>query len=390
MHLSGKGFAGASCPQDRVDAGRRTPSACTDSRGADSPSVVNTRERPHRKGFALAKEVPPEAADCAGWPWPGPASGASLAPAVDGRRELVGVRPFVPRPTAPRALAWIMRWSLVTSPEERERCCIVVDGARGSQRPVARFDGGSWDDYTYVFADHVELVRREAPGSTVKSVKACGTPWPGPRRRAARPRAAGPTAEIWIISGACALLAACPWSRRSRGLRSRRAAMHISMQQEQFSKAMVRAIATVAGYNVCTYDVDNDSIDLGLAGNRRTGVDVRSPKLDLQLKCTMGDDGTDSSLPFDLSIKNYDDLRDPEVHTPRILVVVCVPNDVPEWLYEQPEATAMRRCAYWFSLRGHPATANTTAQRIRVPRTQGFTVAALTQLMDMVGRGGRP
>jgi hypothetical protein len=72
----------------------------------------------------------------------------------------------------------------------------------------------------------------------------------------------------------------------------------------------------------------------------------------------MGDAGTAVSLPFDLSLKNYDDLRDPEVHTARILVVVCVPDDVPEWLHEQPEATAMRRCAYWCSLRGQPASPN--------------------------------
>jgi hypothetical protein len=166
--------------------------------------------------------------------------------------------------------------------------------------------------------------------------------------------------------------------------------MHITMRQEQFSKAMIRAIATVAGYNICTYDVDNDSIDLGLAGTRRNGIDVRSPKLDLQLKCTMGDDGTGESLPFDLSIKNYDDLRDPEVHTARLLAVVCVPDDVPEWLHEQPEATAMRRCTYWYSLRGHPVSTNVASQRIHIPRTQRFTVAALTQLMDMIGRGGRP
>jgi hypothetical protein len=166
--------------------------------------------------------------------------------------------------------------------------------------------------------------------------------------------------------------------------------MHISMRQEQFSKAMVRAIAAVAGYNVCTYDVDNDSIDLGLVGNRRVGVDLRSPKLDLQLKCTMGDAGAEDSLPFDLSIKNYDDLRDPDVHTARVLVVVCTPDELPEWLHEQPEATAMRRCAYWYSLRAQPASPNTTTQRIHIPRTQGFTVAALTRLMDIIGRGGRP
>ena len=43
--------------------------------------------------------------------------------------------------------------------------------------------------------------------------------------------------------------------------------MHITARQEQFSKAYVRAIAAVAGFNICTYDVDNDSVDLGLVGN---------------------------------------------------------------------------------------------------------------------------
>ena len=166
--------------------------------------------------------------------------------------------------------------------------------------------------------------------------------------------------------------------------------MHITARQEQFSKAYVRAIAAVAGFNVCTYDVDNDSVDLGLVGNRRVGVDVRSPKLDMQLKCTMSDTGHGTELPFYLSLKNYDDLRDPDVHTPRILVVVCVPEDVPEWLHEQPEATAMRRCAYWFSLRGMEPSKNETKERIHIPRTQGFTVAALTQMMDTIGHGGRP
>lgn len=166
--------------------------------------------------------------------------------------------------------------------------------------------------------------------------------------------------------------------------------MHITARQEQFSKAYVRAIAAVAGFNVCTYDVDNDSVDLGLVGNRRVGVDVRSPKLDMQLKCTMGDIGQGTELPFYLSLKNYDDLRDPDVHTPRILVVVCVPEDVPEWLHEQPEATAMRRCAYWLSLRGMEPSKNETKERIHIPRTQGFTVPALTQMMDTIGRGGRP
>jgi hypothetical protein len=56
-------------------------------------------------------------------------------------------------------------------------------------------------------------------------------------------------------------------------------------------------------------------------------------------------------LPFDLSIKNYDDLCESSRHVPLILVVVCVPPDLGDWLEETPEHTAMRRCAYGFSAR---------------------------------------
>jgi hypothetical protein len=68
-------------------------------------------------------------------------------------------------------------------------------------------------------------------------------------------------------------------------------------------------------------------------------------------------------LPFDLSIKNDDDLCESSRHVPLILVVVCVPPDLGDWLEETPEHTAMRRCAYWFSARGQPPTTNTTSCR---------------------------
>ena len=60
--------------------------------------------------------------------------------------------------------------SLVTAPDERERCCVVVDGVRCS-RPTAwivRGAGGELDDYACCCADHLELVRR--PGDGVERV----------------------------------------------------------------------------------------------------------------------------------------------------------------------------------------------------------------------------
>jgi hypothetical protein len=61
-----------------------------------------------------------------------------------------------------------MTWSLVTAWDERERCCLVIDGSRCSQRSAIRLADGAWDDYTFVCADHVELVRR--PGDVIETI----------------------------------------------------------------------------------------------------------------------------------------------------------------------------------------------------------------------------
>jgi hypothetical protein len=166
--------------------------------------------------------------------------------------------------------------------------------------------------------------------------------------------------------------------------------MHSTQQKEQFSIAYLRAIVAVAGYNITSVEVDEDSIDIGLRGNRRDGTLRKAPVLDVQAKCTATDDGQGLHLPFDLSIKNYDDLRESSRHVPLILVVVCVPPDLASWLEETPEHTAMRRCAYWISVRGQQPTANTTTCRVQVPRAQRFTVAAVHEIMSRLGDGGMP
>jgi hypothetical protein len=53
-------------------------------------------------------------------------------------------------------------WSLVTAPDERERCC-VVDGGMRCEQPTAwivRGAGGELDEVTHVCEDHLALVRR--------------------------------------------------------------------------------------------------------------------------------------------------------------------------------------------------------------------------------------
>jgi hypothetical protein len=51
-------------------------------------------------------------------------------------------------------------WTLVTAPDERERCCLVTGGERCVQPTAFRIAAadGALDDYTWTCARHVELV----------------------------------------------------------------------------------------------------------------------------------------------------------------------------------------------------------------------------------------
>src|SRR5438445_7974918 len=135
--------------------------------------------------------------------------------------------------------------------------------------------------------------------------------------------------------------------------------MHIDQRKEQFSRAYVLAVAAAAGYAWYQPSVDDDSIDLGLA-EKGGGGTVRSPRLELQLKCHAAETPSGDHFSHDLKLKNYEDLRDATVQVPRILVVVLVPEDVPSWLTATENELVMRRCGYWVSLRGLSATTNET------------------------------
>lgn len=169
----------------------------------------------------------------------------------------------------------------------------------------------------------------------------------------------------------------------------RRRWVDLGQRKEQFSIAYLHAIASVAGYRTAEPNVDDDSIDWcvkarGIYGRRR------SPQLDLQLKCTERLPNKNGSFGFPLSEKNYSDLRGDDVHVPRILVVVFVPDDIDSWLDQSEERLLMKHCAYWVSLRDAPETSNLKRVTVRLPRTNLFTVSALGSMMQRIGDGGSP
>jgi hypothetical protein len=163
----------------------------------------------------------------------------------------------------------------------------------------------------------------------------------------------------------------------------------LSQRKEQFSKAYVRTVASVAGFAISEPGVDDDSIHLMLA-QRGGGGTERSPRMDLQLKCTEREVTNNGTLHFPLKLKNYDDLRFEDVAVPRILVVLYVPDTLADWLEHSEQQMLIRHCAYWVSLRGEAAKPNTTSVTVHIPQGNLFNPAALKAMMARIGGGGLP
>jgi hypothetical protein len=107
----------------------------------------------------------------------------------------------------------------------------------------------------------------------------------------------------------------------------------------------------------------------------------------LQLKSSSRNIIKKDRIVYPLGIKNYNDLRVENVLVPRILVVVIVPKDIDYWLTQTEEEMCFKHCGYWYSLSGLGETKSTTTVNVSLLRDQQFTVDALRNIMERIGRG---
>lgn len=165
--------------------------------------------------------------------------------------------------------------------------------------------------------------------------------------------------------------------------------MDMNLQKEQFSNAYLQAVTSVAGYSLYQPAVDDDSVDWGIAASGTIGQ-VRSPRLELQLKSTSRDVIGTREIRYPLKLKNYDELRLDEFVIPRILLVVLLPENLADWIQQSEDELCLRYCGYWVSLRGMPATPNTATVTVTLPRANRFTPDALQSILQCIGEGQKP
>lgn len=154
-------------------------------------------------------------------------------------------------------------------------------------------------------------------------------------------------------------------------------------QKAALSVVYAKAVAARAGYVTSVPDLDRDGVDLRI----EAGGAMR-PALDLQLKATarLGVP-TWGSLTFALKRRNYDLLR-VDTQTPRILVVLVLPDTRNRWMTITQEELVLRHSAYWLSLRGADETMNRSSLTVWLPAANLFDVDGLRRLMEQ-SRSGR-
>jgi len=162
--------------------------------------------------------------------------------------------------------------------------------------------------------------------------------------------------------------------------------------ESELSYAYLHAVASKAGMacSVANRHEDNNGVDARLkawgpfqGGGYLTEVDIK-----VQLKATIGTPASDGyGFSYFMSgVSRYNDCRTQSVAVARILVVLFLPKNAQEWLDHSEDQLALRKCAYWQSLRGAPATTNTSGATIYLPKVQTFGPQALTDIATRLSR----
>ena len=152
--------------------------------------------------------------------------------------------------------------------------------------------------------------------------------------------------------------------------------------KEEISLAYVVAVAAAKSFSTEFTRVDNDSVDATICCNGYMVGEstMYSPSIKLQLKATSHVHIVEDSIHFSLPRKNYNDLRAKSA-TPRLLVVLWLPELKDEWVTHSSDELILKKCAYYLNLFGFPESENEKSVTVKIPLDNVFSPDILYDLM---------
>jgi hypothetical protein len=162
-------------------------------------------------------------------------------------------------------------------------------------------------------------------------------------------------------------------------------------RQEALCRAYIQAIAARCGMSISTpspdYGIDLTLNDVASAGKYRFESGY---KIDVQAKSMVQERVAGVTLRYDLDARTYDVLRQRDLGTPRVLVVLFLPRDEARWTAQTEQELILRHSAYWLSLQGSGPTGNRRSVRLSIPRGNLFSAEALRGMIRRIKEGGVP
>jgi len=159
--------------------------------------------------------------------------------------------------------------------------------------------------------------------------------------------------------------------------------MELNDQKEAFSRAYVKAIASVAGYHCEDISLDRNSVDVQF---KDVAAGSSYPIIEAQLKSTtLTNYAREAHIHYPLKIKNYNELRADSL-APRILICLLLPDsDITDsWINQTKNQLALKKCAYWLNLKELPDVSNVATVTVRIPLSNIFSSKMLKKLMEDV------
>lgn len=164
--------------------------------------------------------------------------------------------------------------------------------------------------------------------------------------------------------------------------------------KEMLSRSYVQAIVSACGFNMSRYENDygmDGTISIVKFRKDKHTKGVRKVesgyKLDFQLKASINVEIDEENIKYDLEVKNYNDLVDEDIGTPRVLIVYQLPRNKEEWIKVGTSGMELKGPAWWCTLSGEAESDNEQKKRIAIPRKQQFNMENLKELMGKVKRG---
>ena len=160
--------------------------------------------------------------------------------------------------------------------------------------------------------------------------------------------------------------------------------------QEAISLSYFLAVAATKNIVTNSKKRDDFSIDLDISKHvtLNTGV-VFTAQINVQLKSTNSSHEysiNEDCITYYLKAKNYNDLV-ASTAVPIILALLILPEEESSWVCQDVDKLILRKCMYWVSLKGLPATDNSSSVAVKIPLSQVVTGDNLENLLIKEGNG---